>query len=74
MARPCFESHSRIVRSVRSLYGTAVLNRWGAQAELARILGTSRQRVNQIIREVESEGMDEHGEMIADIEGNRGRK
>ncbi len=46
----------RCVKYVQIIHHQGLLQRHGAQAELARILGVSRQYVNHVVKQVMAEG------------------
>ena len=51
-----YHKDTNIERRVRIVYERGLLKRYGAQSELARIIGTSRQRITQVVRKIEAEG------------------
>ena len=58
MTRPFEENHIKI-KYVRAAERSGILERRGAQSELARMLGVSRQYVGYLRRVVRSEGSGE---------------
>jgi hypothetical protein len=53
-------------RRVQIVYERGLLEQYGAKAELARILGVTRQYVNNTLRRIEAKGTACHSELSAE--------